>query len=124
MQNRIRELRQRASLSMQALADRAGTSAPQINKLEKGERRLTLDWMVRIGRALGVDPTELLPPGLSRGPTQPTESGSGSFQASPTRLGPADLPVLGQLAGGGGIAIPADHTPVEWTYRPAQLRGA
>ena len=36
--NRIRDYRQAARLSMQALADRAGTSAPQINKLEKGER--------------------------------------------------------------------------------------
>src|SRR5438046_1098106 len=58
--NRIREYREAARLSMQALADRAGTSAPQINKLEKGERKLTVDWMIRLGRALSVDPKELM----------------------------------------------------------------
>src|SRR3954447_3389753 len=59
--NRIREFRDRAGLTMQALAERAGTSAPQINKLEKGERRMTVDWMIRLAPALGVDPKELLP---------------------------------------------------------------
>src|SRR5260221_9617651 len=58
--NRIRAFRERAGLSMQALAERAGTSAPQINKLEKGDRKLTVDWMIRLGRALGVDPKDLM----------------------------------------------------------------
>lgn len=60
MSNRIRELREGRGLSMDKLARLANTSAPQINKLEKGERRLTQDWMVRIGRALGVSPAELI----------------------------------------------------------------
>jgi phage repressor protein C with HTH and peptisase S24 domain len=124
MQNRIRELRLKAGLSMQALADRAGTSAPQINKLEKGERRLTVDWMVRIGKALGVDPTELLPPNLTSGRT----SSGGvpeSMRASPIEVGQADLPVLGRAQGGrsGVLIIPAEQSPVDWTYRPPQLRG-
>src|SRR5882724_5823402 len=58
--NRIRAFRERAGLSMQALAERAGTSAPQINKLEKGDRKLTVDWMIRLGRALGADPKDLM----------------------------------------------------------------
>jgi len=125
MQNRIRELRHRAGFSMQALADRAGTSAPQINKLEKGERRLTVDWMVRLGRALGVDPTELLPPGLSSGRTIPIEATvPGALHSTPLEMGQADLPILGRAQGGAaGIAIPAEHTPIDWTYRPPQLRG-
>src|SRR5437588_10979530 len=97
--NRIRDYRQAARLSMQALADRAGTSAPQINKLEKGERRLTVDWMVRIGKALGVDPTELLPPNLTSGRI----SSGGvpeSMRATPIEVGQADLPVLGRAQGG------------------------
>lgn len=44
---------------MDALARLAGTSASQINKLEKGERRLSQGWMVRIGAALGVPPGQL-----------------------------------------------------------------
>src|SRR5689334_23641584 len=96
MQNRIREFRQRAGLSMQALADRAGTSAPQINKLEKGERRLTVDWMVRLGRALGVDPTDLLPPDIARGAGGGAGAGEPrlpeSVKATPIEINQADLP--------------------------------
>jgi transcriptional regulator with XRE-family HTH domain len=88
MQNRIREFRQRAGLSMQALAERAGTSAPQINKLEKGERRLTVDWMVRIGRALDIDPKELLPPEVTGPrPSLPGKPG----EPAPVEFGTLDL---------------------------------
>jgi transcriptional regulator with XRE-family HTH domain len=125
MQNRIRELRHRAGLSMQALADRAGTSAPQINKLEKGERRLTVDWMVRLGRALGVDPTDLLPPDIARGGGGGEPRLPDSVKATPIEINQADLPVLGRAQGGrtGVLSIPAEHTPVDFTYRPPQLRG-
>lgn len=120
MQNRIREFRQRAGLSMQALAERAGTSAPQINKLEKGERRLTVDWMVRIGRALDIDPKELLPPEVTGPrPSLPGKPG----EPAPVEFGTLDLPVLGRAQGGSGVmTIPADQQPVDWTYRPPQLR--
>src|SRR5258708_33182043 len=93
--NRIRESRDRAGLSMLALADRAGTSAPQINKLEKGERKLTVDWMIRLGRALGVDAKDLMateaagkPPGLPS-----------SLNAVAVEFGPPDLPILGRAQG-------------------------
>jgi len=59
--NRIRELRHKRGLSLQQLADASGTSKSQIDKLEKGNRRLTVDWMVRLARPLGCDPRDLLP---------------------------------------------------------------
>jgi phage repressor protein C with HTH and peptisase S24 domain len=124
MKNRIREWRERAGLSMQALAERAGTSAPQINKLEKGERRLTVDWMVRLGRALDLDPKELLPPeiGMPPRPGGPGKMPTGE-PGTAVEFGQADLPVLGRAQGGSGVlAIPADQQPVDWTYRPPQLR--
>jgi transcriptional regulator with XRE-family HTH domain len=36
------------------------TSGQQIEKLEKGDRRLTVDWIERVSKALGVDPAELI----------------------------------------------------------------
>lgn len=36
------------------------TSGQQIEKLEKGDRRLTVEWIERLARALGVDPAELI----------------------------------------------------------------
>lgn len=59
--NRIRELRERAGLSQWKLGEIVGTSAPQIGRLEIGSRQLTVDWMRKIARALGVQPADLLP---------------------------------------------------------------
>lgn len=65
--NRIRELRQERGLTTIELAERAHTSNQQIGRLERGERRLTQDWMQRIAEALGCESWELLPaaPALS-----------------------------------------------------------
>ncbi len=60
MKNHIRTLREQAGLTMQSLADRIGTTAPQINKLEKGDRRLTIDWIHRIAQGLGVPPQAIV----------------------------------------------------------------
>jgi phage repressor protein C with HTH and peptisase S24 domain len=119
--NRIRAFREAARLSMQALAERVGTSAPQINKLEKGERKLTVDWMVRLGRALGVDAKDLMAAdAVGRPPSLPP-----SLNAIPVEFGPPDLPILGRAQGGpnGVLIIPTEQRPVDWTYRPPQLRG-
>lgn len=60
MENAIFALRQKRGLTMQALAEKAGTTASQINKLEKGERRLTADWMRRLASALDCRPLDIL----------------------------------------------------------------
>src|ERR1700730_6214776 len=106
--NRIRDYDQAARLSMQALADRAGTSAPQINKLEKGERKLTVDWMVRLRRALNVDPKDLLVLEPMDGPSPDADGTSprrlyqlpSSLNATAVELGRPDLPILGRAQGG------------------------
>lgn len=59
MRNRINKFRKKQGLTMKALADQIGTTASQINKLEKGERRLTADWMQKLAGALGCSPLEL-----------------------------------------------------------------
>lgn len=45
---------------MEALAQLAGTTASQINKLEKRQRRLTEDWLVKLSQALQCNPEDLL----------------------------------------------------------------
>jgi transcriptional regulator with XRE-family HTH domain len=61
MKNRISALRLEKGLSLTGLAKLAGTTKSQIQKLERGERRLSLDWMERISRALHVKLSDLLP---------------------------------------------------------------
>jgi len=58
--NRIRALRLESGLTTVELAKRAGTSNQQIGRLERCERRLTQEWMRRLGDALGREPWELL----------------------------------------------------------------
>jgi transcriptional regulator with XRE-family HTH domain len=60
LENRIRELRTARGLTLKRLAELVGTSNQQISHLEKGRRRLTLDWMERIAGALECHPSDLL----------------------------------------------------------------
>jgi transcriptional regulator with XRE-family HTH domain len=59
--NRVREWRHRRELSIEELARRSRTSPSQISKLERGQRRLTVDWMSRLAKALGCRTEDLLP---------------------------------------------------------------
>ena len=59
--NRVREWRRRKGLSIEELARSSRTTASQISKLERGERRLTVDWMTRLAKALGCRREDLLP---------------------------------------------------------------
>lgn len=59
--NRIRELRLEAGLSQQALGDAINVSKMTISDLERGRMVLTLDYMRRIARALGVATVDVLP---------------------------------------------------------------
>lgn len=58
--NRIRFWRQQRGWSLQQLAVAAGTTRAQIDKLERGSRRLTVDWLVRLAAPLGCDPRSLM----------------------------------------------------------------
>jgi len=46
---------------MKELASEVGTSQQQIDRLEKGQRRLTLEWVEKISAALDCELIELLP---------------------------------------------------------------
>ncbi len=61
MKNRIAQIRQLKGMSLTEVANAASTTKAQIQKLEKGEGRLTLDWIERIARALGVSVVDLIP---------------------------------------------------------------
>lgn len=61
MRNRIKELREKNGWTQGQLADAAGTSTPQIQRLESGTRKLTQDWMDRLAKALNAKTSDLLP---------------------------------------------------------------
>jgi len=74
--NPIKHFRQQANLTQAALAAGLGTSQAQIDRLEKGERRLTHDWIERLAVALGRDPGEFFSgPSFNSGPDSRHDSG-------------------------------------------------
>ncbi len=126
--NRLKEFRLRADLSMQALALRVGTTAPQISKLEKGERRMTVDWMTRLAAALGIEPKELLP--LETRPSGPhggdggmlLPGGEARLAPMPAPGDPRDLiPVRSAARGGSEQEMFLKDGPIDFIRRPSAL---
>ncbi|NLS19868.1 helix-turn-helix transcriptional regulator [Rhizobium sp. P40RR-XXII] len=102
----IKELREKKGLSQQQLADLAGTSQPQIKRLETGERKLTKEWAERLAPHLDTIAPSLMFEMPSAAASQP-ESGS----VHPLELPNAEIrgkvegvgrkiPVYGQAVGG------------------------
>ncbi len=58
--NNIAALREARGWSRPDLATRMDTSPQQVERLEKGHRRLTHDWMERAARAFGVEATAII----------------------------------------------------------------
>ena len=65
MENRLRAARTARRLTQRQLAARVGTTLQQISRLERGERRLTLDWVRRMAVALDCSEMELLGAGTT-----------------------------------------------------------
>lgn len=57
----LRTLREQRKFTVRDLARRASTTPAQIQKLEGGSQRITLDWLTRLSAALECLPSEFLP---------------------------------------------------------------
>ena len=97
----------------------------QIVKLERGERRLTIDWMLRLAKHLGCDPRDLLPEKAENGsrepgrPCRPRRPPPGGGAGVPLR----DLPVCGAARGGANALFIDQGQALEYAFRPPQLVG-
>jgi DNA-binding XRE family transcriptional regulator len=56
----LRRTRRAAGLSQEQLADRCGLHATEISRLERGVREPRLSTIVRLARALEIQPSQLL----------------------------------------------------------------
>jgi transcriptional regulator with XRE-family HTH domain len=65
-------MREARALSLETLAERVGTTNQQISHLETGKRRLTAEWLQRLGHALGCHPWTLVSDDLPS-PLEPLE---------------------------------------------------
>ena len=60
--NYLREWRLHKKLTLEQIASACDSDKSAISRLENGSRRLTLEWMERLARALDVSPNDLLRP--------------------------------------------------------------
>ncbi|GEL42289.1 repressor [Methylorubrum extorquens] len=137
----LRHFRTKAGLSQQALATAAGTSQPQIKRLEAGERTLTKKWAEQLAPHLGIAAETLLfPPGhleagaddvaapeltdvTVRAPAQAAEPNAVLPEASmpiDTSLfkGPRNVPVYGTGSGGDGGDFSFNGQLIDHAPRP------
>ncbi|TAM72575.1 XRE family transcriptional regulator [Mycobacterium sp.] len=60
VRRRLRELRVQRGMTLQEVGERAGIDISTLSRLESGKRRLALDHLPRLARALSVSTDELL----------------------------------------------------------------
>lgn len=60
MKNRLREFRKARGLTLEQVAEAVGTSHQQVQRLETGARRLTLEWLTRLAAAMEYEPADLI----------------------------------------------------------------
>jgi transcriptional regulator with XRE-family HTH domain len=56
----VRRLREKSEISQEELASLAGLHRTYVGSIERGERNVSLENIVRLARALGVRPSALL----------------------------------------------------------------
>lgn len=101
----LKALRTAAGLSQAALADRAGTSQPQIRRLENGDRELTREWAIRLAPHLNTKPVRILFP-----------------DATDDRM---VLPIVGKVGAStnGEVLQETDHGPFGEIFAPVGAQG-
>ena len=61
IKNNIRELRKKAGLTQEQLAEKIGISQVHLGRLENNARSMDLEQVENIAKALGVQPLDILP---------------------------------------------------------------
>ena len=115
--NRIQELREAAGLTQEELAKRLGTDAQQVGRHERGDRRLTIQWMARYAMALSVAPADLMVAPEVTSPAAEIEEetvGIPSLSGALALRGLRLYRVLVSMVPDAGIAV-GDHITVDQT---------
>ncbi len=60
METRIRHFRQQRRWTLQALAERVGTTAQTVQRLETANMTVSTDWLEKFAQAFGVHPADLI----------------------------------------------------------------
>lgn len=113
----LRELREAEGLTQTQLAEAVGTSQPQINRLENGDRKLTKEWAERLAPVLKTTPQKLL---FSEGAEVPAPEPSSARiapEADQLEVGERDIPIMGTTVGGNDGEFYLNGDPVDYVRR-------
>ena len=101
----VKEHRKARRMTQPTLAELVGSTTSEISKLERGDRRMTLEWLTRIGAALGVSPNDLLsPPGEQK-----------IVPLTHHKISHRKLPVMGEVVAGAWLDVdPLQSDPIDW----------
>ena len=116
---RLRTLRQARGWTLDDLAARAHVGASTISRIETGQRRLALDQLVVLARALGVPVDDLLADDDAEVVIRPTASGNGgAVWMLSRRDDPSGRVVVKQRVPAGPSAEPERkvHPGHDWFY--------
>lgn len=92
----LREWRLAKGLTQPDLARRVGTVKSEISRLEKGSRRMTIEWMSSFAQALGVSVEDLMTvPPIGFGAVSPPPKNSKATGGSEIRLGDISIEIEG-----------------------------
>ena len=95
----LRHWRQAKGLTQGDLASRAATVKSEISRLERGSRKMTLEWMSRLTQAMGISREDLMvppPPGPTVGSSSRMEGRFAINEKASAMLGEISLAVRGE----------------------------
>lgn len=117
----LREWRLAKGLTQPELAKRTGTVKSEISRLEKGSRRMTIEWMNAFSRALGVSIDDLMTvPPMGFGAVSPPPKMSGDEDDGDNAVAQlGDLSVSIPATSHGFVTVTGD----DWigTYAPGDV---
>ncbi|MDP5279925.1 S24 family peptidase [Sphingomonas sp. DG1-23] len=97
--NSIAFHRKRRGMSQTQLAERIGTTLNMLGKLERGDRTLDTNWLEKIGRALAIEPRDLigLPPSEGRAVLKNAAYEVAAEQAETRSIGSGEVVEIARL---------------------------
>lgn len=114
----LREWRLAKGLTQPDLARRVGTVKSEISRLEKGSRRMTIEWMSSFAQALGVSVEDLMTvPPIGFGAVSPPPKSSKATGGSEIRLGDISI----EIEGGNHAAAPVTGDDWVGTFGPGDV---
>lgn len=126
MQNRIREIRESKGLSGEALGKKIGVGRAMISKLEKGQAKITQQYLEKLTSILGVTSDEIIGKGETRSNSDVIRHHPAIKTAHHSDINPVRgdlMPVYGPVGASPDDRIPlTEEAIMDWKERPEYLK--